>query len=242
MTGTALVSVHDVMPSHLQKVQRVLAYLKEAGVPPATLLVVPGMEWAPEELEVLRNLSRQGHPLAGHGWIHQSPPGTRSPYHRLHSLLVSRNEGEHLSRSPEELSELVRRCHDWFPSVGLPAPELYVPPTWALGALTRADLRTLPFRWYEVLRGFLEAETGRVRWLPLVGFETDTTFRKLSVRLWNTMHVAWAKRAGTPLRISIHPGDLDLFLREDLKTMIKSPWTFIREADVMRTPLQEGDS
>ena len=233
MTGRALVSVHDVMPVNLERVQRVLAVVEEAGVPPPTLLVVPGMGWASDELEVLRNLSQKGHPLAGHGWTHKSVSGPRSRYHRLHSLLISRNAGEHLSRSPEELSELVRRCHDWFPSVDLPAPELYVPPTWALGALTGADLRDLPFRWYEVLRGFIEGKTGRVRWLPLVGFETDTTFRRVSVRLWNSLNVTWARRLGGPLRISIHPGDLDLSLGEDLKRLVRSPWNFIRESDVM---------
>jgi len=233
VTGQALVSVHDVMPATLDRVLGMLAFLEDAGVPPPTLLVVPGKEWTPEGLRVLRELTTKGHPLAGHGWCHQSVPGSRSLYHRLHGLLISRNEGEHLSRSSEELVDLVRRSYDWFPTVGLPAPDLYVPPTWALGALRRSDLKSLPFRWYEILRGFVEGETGRIRCLPLAGFEADTTFRKVSVRLWNGLNVALAKRVRGPLRISIHPDDLELLLRGDLKRLVRSPWRFIRESDAL---------
>ena len=242
MTGRALVSVHDVMPATLGRVRRILDLLDDARVPPPTLLVVPGEDWTPEALRVLRELTERGHPLAGHGWSHKSAPGPRTLYHRLHGLLISRNEAEHLSRPPEEVADLIRRCYDWFPSVDLPAPELYVPPTWALGSLRRTDLEALPFRWYEILRGFVEGPTGRVRWLPLAGFEADTNFRKVSVRLWNSLNVALAKRVRGPLRISIHPDDLDLFLRADLKQMVLSPWRYIREADVLRPSPRLGNS
>ncbi len=233
MTGRALVSVHDVMPATLGRVQRILTLLNEARIPPPTLLVVPGKDWSPEALRDLRDLASRGHPLAGHGWDHKSIRGPRTLYHRLHGLLISRNEGEHLSRPPEEIVDLIRRCYDWFPSVDLPTPELYVPPTWALGALRIRDLESLPFRWYEILRGFVEGRTGRVRWLPLAGFEADTTFRKVSIRLWNSLNVAWARRVRGPLRISIHPDDLDLFLGDELRRMVRSPWRFIRESEVM---------
>ena len=242
MTGRALVSVHDVMPATLGRVRRILDLLDEARVPPPTLLVVPGEDWTTETLKVLRELTGRGHPLAGHGWSHKSIPGPRTLYHHLHGLLISRNEAEHLSRPPEEVADLIRRCYDWFPSVDLPAPELYVPPTWALGTLRRIDLEALPFRWYEILRGFVEGRTGRIRWLPLAGFEADTGFRKVSVRLWNSLNVALAKRVRGPLRISIHPDDLDLFLRADLRKMVRSPWCYIREADVMPPSPRLGNS
>ncbi len=230
------------MPATLDRVQRILGLLDEARVPPPTLLVVPGEDWTPEALRVLRELTERGHPLAGHGWSHKSIPGPRTLYHRLHGIIISRNEAEHLSRPAEEVADLIRRCHDWFPSVDLPAPDLYVPPTWALGTLRKIDLEALPFRWYEILRGFVEGRTGRVRWLPLAGFEADTNFRKVSVRLWNSVNVALAKHVRGPLRISIHPNDLDLFLRADLKKMIRGPWRFIREPDVLQPSPRAGSS
>jgi predicted deacetylase len=229
----AIVSIHDVMPHTFSRVQRILKLLDAAGVPPPTLLVVPGKEWTPELLRSLRELSEKGCPLAGHGWIHKAIPGPRSLYHRGHALLISRDEAEHLSRPREELAGMIRRCHDWFGEVDLPTPDLYVPPAWALGGLSFQDLSALPFRWYEVLRGFVEAGSGRVRWLPLAGFEADTTFREISLRFWNGLNTTLARTWKRPLRISIHPGDLDLFLAKDVERMVRKPWRFVREASVM---------
>jgi len=234
VTRSAIVSIHDVMPATLVRVQRIVALMEEAQVPPPTLLVVPGKEWDPQELRALRGFVDKGHPLAGHGWVHKAAAGPRTLYHRLHGLLISRNEAEHLSRPASELAELIQRCHDWFSTVDLPSPELYVPPAWALGALRFRDLNLLPFRWYEVLRGFVEGSTGSVKWLPLAGFEADTTIRKVSLRIWNGVNGAFARRLGTPLRISIHPNDLNLLLDRELIRMIRDPWLFVREAAALQ--------
>jgi hypothetical protein len=56
------------------------------------------------------------------------------------------------------------------------------------------------------------------------------------------LNVAWARRVRGPLRISIHPGDLDLFLGEELKRMIRSPWRFVRESEVMGPSPRLGSS
>jgi len=234
MSGrAAIVSVHDLMPTTLERVKRILELLANAGVPPATLLVVPGRSWTEVQLDSLRGLAHRGHPLAGHGWMHRATEGPRTLYHRGHARLISRNEAEHLSRPSGEVSSLIRRCYSWFAQTGLPSPDLYVPPAWAMGALALKDLRALPFRRYEILRGLVDGPTGRTRWLPLAGFEADTTFRKTSLRAWNAWNVLLATRTGLPLRISIHPGDLDLLLAKDLERMVRSPWQFVREADVM---------
>lgn len=242
MRGEAIVSVHDVMPETLPRVLRILSLLEEARVPPPTLLVVPGKAWEPHQVKTLRMLSKKGHPLAGHGWVHKAPVRGRTPFHRVHSLLISRDEAEHLSRTREELEVLIRRCHAWFGTVDLPTPELYVPPAWALGALPLGDLATLPFRWYEVLRGFVEATSGRLRGLPLAGFEADTTFRKVSLRIWNGLNERLARALGTPLRISIHPNDLDLLLGGDVEKMVSRPWHFLGEGEVARASFPRGSS
>jgi predicted deacetylase len=236
MRGQAILSIHDVFPATFSRVEKIISLLEECGVPPATLLVVPGREWSEERLADLRRMAEKGHPLAGHGWVHKAVPTSRTLFHKFHAALISRNEAEHLSRPPDELREMIERCYEWFPSVGLPAPELYVPPAWALGSLDLGKLKDLPFRWYEILRGFVEGETGQTRWLPLAGFEADTTFRQVSLRLWNGLNGLWGKRLTGPLRISIHPGDLDLLLEKDLKRMVGGPWEFIRETQIFGAP------
>ncbi len=228
----ALVSVHDVTPAHLPRVLRILEILEEAGVPPCTLLVVPGTGWTPGSLRTLGALVDKGYPLAGHGWSHQCG-SRRTLFHRLHGLLISRDQAEHLSRTREELLALVQGCHDWFGRQGLPEPDLYVPPAWAMGRLTRQDLRDLPFPRYEVLRGLLDARSGRLRWLPLAGFEADTRFRQVSLRLFNGLNARLAGRTGRPLRVSLHPPDLDYLLAAELEAMVREPWRFVREEEAM---------
>jgi predicted deacetylase len=240
MSRRAIVSVHDLMPSTMGHVMKVLDRLEELRVPPATLLVVPGRDWSPQQIGVLHALAERGHTLAGHGWVHKASPGPRTLYHRAHGLLISRNEAEHLSRSSQELFGMVQDCFRWFGQVDLPEPELYVPPAWAMGQLRRGDLQRLPFRWYEVLPGLVDGPTGRLRWLPLAGFEADTTFRKVGLRVWNGCNALLAKRSGVPLRISIHPQDLELLMREDVKRLVGSGWEFLREEEVMG-PLSSWD-
>ncbi len=233
MSGSALVSVHDVTPGDLPRILRILDLLEEAGVPPPTLLVVPGRDWTAETLAVLRALVAKGHRLAGHGWAHRCD-APRTLFHQLHGLLISRDQAEHLSKPREELLALVRRCFDWFGATGLPAPELYVPPAWALGALTRDDLSTLPFRWYEVLGGLIHGGTGRMRWLPLVGFEADTRFRQASLKVLNGLNAGLARLTARPVRISLHPPDLDCLLKRDLETLVREPWRFVGEEEAFR--------
>jgi predicted deacetylase len=240
MGAEAIVSVHDVMPSTLERVRHILELLDECGVPPATLLVVPGKDWTDEGLDALRGFAARGHALAGHGWVHRAAPEPRNLYHRLHGRLISRNVAEHLSRSAGDLMDLVQECYNWFPGVDLPAPRLYVPPAWALGSLRATHLRSLPFRWYEVLRGYIDAERGRARWLPLTGFEADTGFRRVSLKLWNGLNIALARNIMGPVRISIHPDDLDLLLGDDLRRILRGPWRFFQEETVLAPPIQ-GD-
>lgn len=242
------------MPETLSRVREILALLEESGVHPVTLLVVPGRGWDEAGLGLLRRWAREGHRLAGHGWEHRALPPA-GLYHYLHSRLISRDQAEHLSRSREELLERVRRTHGWFGEVGLPAPELYVPPAWAMGALRRDDLRALPFACYEVLPGLIHGGTGRLLPLPLVGFEADTRLRWLSLKLFNGANRAGARllngvtgrpgnrvghrptsrtrRRRYPLRIAIHPFDPTYLLAADLRKMIREPWRFLDEGEAL---------
>lgn len=224
----AILSIHDLMPDTLPRVLGIVELLRDEGAPPATLLVVPGRRWSGESLAWLRRLEEEGYPLAAHGWEH-SAPRPRTLWHRLHARLISRDQGEHLSRSRAELVEMVRRSAAWFDEVGLIRPGLYVPPAWALGALTRTDLVDLPFRRYEVLPGLIDGETGRLHLLPLAGFEADTRTRKRSLRVFNRLNVSLALRTGRPLRISIHPFDLGHLLSRDLVGLIRGGWRFVGE-------------
>lgn len=193
-----------------------------AGIPPERilLLVVPGRDWGREDLDWLRDLQARGYRLAGHGWYHRCGP-PRTLYHRLHSLLLSRDVAEHLSLDAAGIKQLIRDNRAWFVEQGLEPPALYVPPAWALGAIDRDELRALPFRYYETLTGLYDARANRFLRLPLVGFEADTAGRAAVLRLSNWLNLCLARLSGRPVRLGLHPHDRDHRLADDLDRLLR---------------------
>ncbi|MCG8391556.1 MAG: polysaccharide deacetylase family protein [Pseudomonadales bacterium] len=216
----ALVSIHDVMPETRPQVE---AMLEKLALPASavTLLVVPGRDWRHDDLAWLHKLQDAGHPLAGHGWSHRcQPPVTL--YHRLHSALLSRDVAEHLSFSGDGIQRLVWDCYRWFLRHGLTPSPLYVPPAWALGALSQAQLAGLPFRYVETLTGVHDTHEQHFTRLPLLGFEADTAFRAWVLRLFNAINISQSRRSGVPVRIGLHPHDFQLRLAGEIPPLIKA--------------------
>ena len=231
-----LVSVHDVMPETLGRVERILAELEQHGWPPATLLVVPGRDWAADGVARLRDYAARGYELAGHGWTH-SVPRIRNLRHRLHSVLISRRAAEHYALDALGVETLMRRCRQWFDAQGLPAPTLYVPPAWALGPASPARLTQTGFRYLETLSGIHDFQTGRTARLPVLGFEADTALRATFLRLSNASAMRAARTRGA-VRLAIHPDDLELRLADDLLAVIRQTpsTTEISQLQALSTP------
>ena len=226
----ALISLHDVMPESFADVEDVLMRLEGYGIPPVTLLVVPGKPWRPEHLDRLRNWASMGYTLAAHGWIHEAR-SIRNLYHRLHSWIISRNVAEHLEWDARDIYRNMVKSVAWFAENGLPVPGFYVPPAWALGNIKFPYAGTVsglegshPFPAHvEVLRGIIDTRTGAFRSLPLVGFEADTWVREHFVRLWNRAQLSRSSRTGDPVRIGLHPYDFNLRLSGELERLLSAP-------------------
>ncbi len=216
----ATVSIHDVMPHTLSGVHALAELIPDQQKPKVLLLVVPGLEWSTKQLVALKQLCEEGFPLAGHGWQHRAPH-IRSLYHRLHSLLASRQVAEHLSYPKEELNNMLQRNYDWFAQKELPAPETYVPPAWAMGQLKCEDLKALPFRYYEDTQGLYDSTKDNYKRLPLAGFEADTRLRESFLRPWNAFN-CWLASPKKPLRISLHPYDLEYRLNQQLRQFVQA--------------------
>lgn len=227
-----LLSIHDVMPETRAQVSAMLCHLF-AMVPTLrpehiTLLVVPGRQWQSEDIQWLQQLAGRGHPLAGHGWNHCARRQSRSLFHYLHAMLLSRDAAEHLSRTSEELQVLVMRCHAWFRQHGLPVSALYVPPAWAVGGMSRQQLQGLPFSLMETLAGVVNLKTGRRYWLPLLGYEADNGFRALCLKISNGLSRWWAARMSVfggssgVMRIALHPFDFQYQLADQILVDLRS--------------------
>ncbi len=231
----ALVSIHDVMPGTMDRVEALLDLLARLGVPPATLLVVPGLDWSDRQLERLGTWAAAGHELAGHGWTHRAR-AVRRLYHRLHARVLSRDVAEHLDLEPDEIAGLLTRSHGWFARQGLPPPDLYVPPAWALGRISAEALRHCPFACIETMSGLRFPASGRRLHLPLAGFEADTALRERFLRFWNRRQARRAVRRNRPLRISIHPEDGRLRLAGEMEVLLKGDWRFIGYGELAGSP------
>lgn len=206
----ALISIHDVAPHTLDNVEAIIRLMPPACRRHLVLLVIPGYPWSTCQIARLRMWQSGGHTLAGHGWRHKAEK-INGLYHRIHARVLSRRAAEHLALSRAELRDLLQRNYQWFIEHDLRAPDLYVPPAWAMGALTRQDLAASPFRFFEVTSGLYDTRTGQSRRLPLAGFEADTPWRRSSLRVWNAINVSRAS-AQRPVRLGLHPHDLELLL------------------------------
>lgn len=231
MTRSIIWSVHDVTPATIGRAAEIIALLASQHVGRIAILIVPEGVWAEGDLARLRSWERDGHMLAAHGWSHRGVP-PRGLYHRLHSRVFSRDAAEHLGRSAAEISGLIERGQAWFETARLQPPALYVPPAWALGALPLSAFRGTPVRWIETLTGIYDAEQRRFRRLPLVGFEADTRIRAVSLRLSNAANHALAAASRRPLRVAIHPHDLELLLATDLRALMASEHRALSLADM----------
>ncbi len=218
MARQLLVSIHDVAPETLDRVCRLFDMLARNDLLPVSLLVVPGRQWRERDLRRLAELLAAGGEPAGHGWSHRAE-AIRGWKHWLHSLTISRDAAEHLALESGRIRHLMWACHGWFSENGLPTPRLYVPPAWALGDIDPRHLTDLPYDCIETLSGVFIDGGHRFRPLPMVGFEADTPLRAAAVRAWNRLNLA---RAGgqRPLRLGIHPQDLELRLGQDLERLV----------------------
>jgi hypothetical protein len=221
------------MPETLVRVEEVLARLSALRISPEalTLLVVPGRDWQPDQIQALRDWSKKGMFLAAHGWQHEVPK-IRGIKHRLHSLLISRNVAEHLALDSAGIRDLMIKSRQWFAQQDLPTPDLYVPPAWALGSISPDDLRDTGFSRVETFRGILDIPSGKRRNLPLTGFEADTRFREIAVSFWNRNQIARAQKHGDPLRIGLHPQDFQLRLRDQMRELLLRPWRYLDYGEV----------
>lgn len=238
----AWVSIHDLMPQTLNRVDQLLGLLEDHGCARVDLLVVPDVGWNAAQLQRIQHWAQQGHRVVAHGWQHRAPH-IRGLRHRVHAALLSRDVAEHLSHTPSEELALMQRSQSWFARHDLPTPQHYVPPAWALGRLGHELLRHSGYASVEVLQGCFLRPSMRLHRLPLVGFEADTTLRARALLPWNQAQEALATLTGRPLRVALHPHDLSLKLAHTIAPLLSrvqpiDPQSWLNDA--IKKPRQNG--
>lgn len=209
----ALVSIHDVMPETLEQVASIIERVPASIRKRLMLLVVPGRAWEADQLAQLNQWQREGMVIAGHGWVHYTD-NIHTLYHRLHAALVSRRVAEHLSLTPHEELSLMRRNREWFGYQGMAVSDWYVAPAWAFGRLPASARGRSGYRFFESTFGVYDAARASFHWMPMLGYEADTRWRRHAVRCWNGINRLLAR--WRPARLVIHPDDFRLYLADDL--------------------------
>jgi predicted deacetylase len=161
----------------------------------------------------LKLWQKSGLEIAAHGWNHKAQTN-KSFYHKIHSLIMSSNCAEHLSKNRLDIINIIRSSYNWFIDNGFKKPILYVPPAWALGKVNKEELYQFNFTHFECTTGMVHKQ--KYSFLPLLGFEENTLFGALLRRCFNALNFFMAHFTGT-IRIAIHPNDFNLYLKKDLE-------------------------
>lgn len=217
---SALVSIHDVMPHNLNKIDHCLSQLRRNHIEHCYLLVVPGLAWDASSIAQLRGYVAEGHTLVAHGWVHKAS-NISTTFHRLHSLLISKDVAEHLSWSKPDTISNMRRSSTWFGDNQLPIPNFYVPPAWALGKLGMKELSKTGFRYVETTTGVFDLSQQKMYLLPLVGYEECSVLSSMALTVSNAFNRGLsAVFPDRTLRVAIHPDDFELGLSKSLQNIL----------------------
>jgi hypothetical protein len=134
-----IVSIHDVSTVTRATVERMMADLKEEGVPETSLLVIPDhhgkgrIDRDPAFGEWLRKAVGVGHEAVLHGHIHLRKAKKSEGFGtRLITRSYTAGEGEFYDLSKEEAMDLLRRGREALEACGI-IPSGFIAPAWLLG-------------------------------------------------------------------------------------------------------------
>ena len=219
------ISIHDVSPHNLDDISNIIQILKNKyRINKICLLVIPGLNWNKQQVQKLKNWQNDGIEIAAHGWNHRAETN-KTFFHKIHSLLMSADCAEHLSKNRKDIYEMMKKSYNWFIRNGFKKPSLYVPPAWAFGKITKQELNQFKFTHFECTTGMVHNQ--KYFFLPLLGFKEKTYLRAKIRQFFNSLNYFIAHFTGL-IRIAIHPDDFKLYLKRDaVKYLSKSVDTIL---------------
>lgn len=212
-----LVSLHDVSPRHADRCREILSFLKERGVPPVALLVVPDFHggWPldahPEFVREILDWHEAGHELVLHGYWHRELEASAPQGSGLRTWFARRfmtgGEGEFLALSPEAVRERLDAGLALWERIGLPRPAGFVPPAWLHNGNLDPALAERGFAWTENHSG-VRAPGGQFLSSPVISWASRDVVRRQGSRLVCPF-LARRWKDEEILRVAIHPHDFD---------------------------------
>ncbi|MBV8559146.1 MAG: polysaccharide deacetylase family protein [Acidimicrobiia bacterium] len=208
--STMTVSVHDVAPCTAAATERWVDALDRRGVC-ATLLVVPG-PWSLPMLADhepfcawLRDAAVH-HEVALHGWTHRAAGGGGLA-RRAIGAVVARGAAEFWSLDREEARRRLRLGLAELARAGF-SPCGFTPPGWLASPETFQAARDVGLRYTTSHVAVTDLVTGRLLRAPVVSHRAGGLGQGAGAALFAQL-TARRARHGRPVRIALHPSDVD---------------------------------
>ena len=207
-----LVTIHDVAPPLMPKVERLWELCAERGVTPG-LLVVP--DWhggAPIEADAacvswVRARADHGAEIFLHGERHDEIGSPRSWRDEIRAVGRTNREGEFLTLGYNAARQRIDRGLTRLRALGL-APVGFVPPAWLARAETHRAVRDAGLSVSEDDGTIYAFRAARTIASPVVRWSARGAVRAYGSHL--QAQLRWTFQRGTSvMRIALHPADLD---------------------------------
>ena len=206
------VTIHDVVPPLMPKVERLWAMCAKRGVKPG-LLVVP--EWhgespiekSPETVAWVRRAAEAGAEIFLHGERHDEVGSPRTWRDGLRAAGRTNKEGEFLTLGYDAARARIDRGLARLRALGL-APIGFVPPAWLAKDDTHRAVRDAGLAVSEDGAVIYAFKAGRTIQSPVVRWSSRGAFRAFGSLV--QAQLRWTlQRGASAVRIALHPADLD---------------------------------
>lgn len=210
------VSIHDVHPASLDRVQEIRRALKGVGVDRVTLLAVP---WYHNKLSMAKDFRLVaylhervglGDEVVMHGvthlWDERLGVGFRGAFWRLFEKILTDHEGECLGMDQESLLERLKRGMSMFADAGL-FPSGFVAPGWMLAKKHWAVVKRAGFGYLATFGWLVDLHRGLAIRSRVVSGSVRTALRKRLALPYVRLGVRLQR--SSILRVEFHPGDAD---------------------------------
>lgn len=214
-----IVSIHDVSPFNLHPVQRQVNEMVRLGVKRLSLLVIPRhretgqLDRHPALVGWLRQWQDEGHEIVLHGWRHSLPEGEAKLAHQgrfrtwFYEEIYTAREAEFFALDRESAFHLVNQGLSSLATHGLQARG-FVAPAWLLNPQVEEALRDAGLLYTTTRTEIVHLPSGTRLPSTSCVWSTRAMWRRGASLAWNDL-LARRLRKAEPMRVGLHPSDLD---------------------------------
>lgn len=217
-SSSLIVSLHDVTPSTFARVRRQVESLSGLGVTRTSLLAIPHyhakekLRDDPSLVSWLKTRQEEGHEVVLHGWLHQisdlkSQISNSRPGRWFYENLYTAGEAEFLHLGYDEAHARMAQGLDMFRDLGLKARG-FIAPAWLMNPEVELAAKAHGFAYTNTISEIVALSNGRRLPSRSCVWSTRAAWRRICSLGWNRLLFARLRDA-EPLRISLHPSDLE---------------------------------